>query len=57
MYDSFFTSIKTIRGEIGEFPITIGLHQDLALIPYLFALVVDELSILKIRSLAYAFYR
>ena len=26
-----------------EFPVTIGLHQGLALSPYLFALIMDEL--------------
>ena len=29
-------------GEIGEFPMTIGLHQGLTLSPYLFALIMDE---------------
>ena len=39
MYDIIETSVKT-----SEFPITIGLHQGLTLSPYLFALVMNELT-------------
>ena len=44
MYNRTVTSIRTISGEIKEFPITIGLHQGSALSPYLFALVIDEIT-------------
>ena len=44
MYDRVVTSIKTTGGETNEFPITIGLHQGSALSPYLFALVMDEIT-------------
>ena len=44
MYDGAITSIKTTIGETSEFPITVGLHQGSALSPYLFALVMDELT-------------
>ena len=44
MYDGVVTSIKTIGGTTKEFPITIGLHQGSALSPYLFTLVMDELT-------------
>ena len=44
MYDRVVTSIKTTGGETKEFPITIGLHQGSALSPYLFALVIDEIT-------------
>ena len=38
------TIVKTTIGETSEFPITVGLHQGCALSPYLFALVMDELT-------------
>ena len=44
MYDRAMTSIQTTGGETNEFPITIGLHQGSALSPYLFALVMDEIT-------------
>ncbi|KAK9118568.1 hypothetical protein Scep_016661 [Stephania cephalantha] len=44
MYDGVVTSIKTFGGATKEFPITIGLHQGSALSPYLFTLVIDELT-------------
>ncbi|KAK9157750.1 hypothetical protein Scep_004324 [Stephania cephalantha] len=44
MYDGVITSIKTFGGATKEFPITIGLHQGSALSPYLFTLVIDELT-------------
>lgn len=44
MIDEVMTSVKT-QGGVGEdFPKTIGLHQGLALSPYLFTLVLDELN-------------
>ncbi|KAK9166492.1 hypothetical protein Scep_001683 [Stephania cephalantha] len=44
MYDGVVTSIKTFGGATKEFLITIGLHQGSALSPYLFTLVMDELT-------------
>ena len=42
-YEAAITSVRTAYGETCEFPVTIGLHQGLALSPYLFALIMDEL--------------
>jgi hypothetical protein len=44
MYNNIVTSVRTIRGDTNDFPINIGLHQGLALSPYLFALVMDEVT-------------
>ena len=44
MYDRAITIVKTMIGETSEFLITIGLHQGSTLSPYLFALVMDELT-------------
>lgn len=44
MYEGAVTTIRSPAGETSEFPITVGLHQGLALSPYLFALVMDELT-------------
>ena len=38
------TGVRTSGGITSEFLITIGLHQGLTLSPYLFVLVMDELS-------------
>ena len=38
------TTVRTVVGETNDFPITVGLHQGSALNPYLFALVMDELT-------------
>ena len=43
MYERVMTSVRTHRGETNDFPIRIGLHQGLALSPYLFNLVLDAL--------------
>ena len=43
MYEGAATSMRTTRGEICQFPVTIYLHQLLVLSPYLFALNMDEL--------------
>ncbi|GJN13131.1 hypothetical protein PR202_ga31468 [Eleusine coracana subsp. coracana] len=37
-------SVRTCDGNTNDFPIKIGLHQESALSPYLFALVVDEVT-------------
>ena len=44
MYDRAIIIVKTTIEETSEFPITVGLHQGSALSPYLFALVMDELT-------------
>ena len=44
MYNGAVTSVRISRGIASEFPITIGLHQGWALSPFLFALVMDELT-------------
>jgi hypothetical protein len=44
MYDNVVTSVRTSDRDTNNFPINIGLHQGLALIPYLFALVMDDVT-------------
>ncbi|KAL5542645.1 hypothetical protein UlMin_010355 [Ulmus minor] len=44
MYEGVATSVCSIGGMPNEFPISIGLHQGSTLIPYLFALVMNELT-------------
>jgi hypothetical protein len=44
MHDKFVTSVRTSDGDTDDFPITIGLHQGSALSPYLFDLVMDEVT-------------
>jgi hypothetical protein len=44
MYGNVVTSVRTSDGDTDDFPINIGLHQGLALSPYLFDLVMDEVS-------------
>jgi hypothetical protein len=44
MYTNVVTSVRTSDGDIDDFPINIGLHQGSALSPYLFALVIDEVT-------------
>ena len=44
MYDNVMTSVRTSDGDTDDFPIKIGLHQGSALSPYLFALVMDEVT-------------
>jgi hypothetical protein len=44
MYDNIVTSVRTSDGDTNDFPINIGLHQGSALSPYLFALVMDEVT-------------
>jgi hypothetical protein len=44
MYDNVVTSIRTSDVDTNDFPINIGLHQGSALSPYLFALVMDEVT-------------
>ncbi|MES6771991.1 reverse transcriptase family protein, partial [Cutibacterium acnes] len=44
MYDGAIASVRTTGGETNEFVITVGLHQGSTLSPYLFVLVMDELT-------------
>jgi hypothetical protein len=44
MYDNVVTSVRTSDEDTNDFPINIGLHQGSALSPYLFALVMDEIT-------------
>jgi hypothetical protein len=44
MYDNVVISVQTSDGNTNDFPINIGLHQGSALSPYLFALVMDEVT-------------
>ena len=44
MYSGAMTTVRTVIGETNSFSITAGLHQGSALSPYLFALVMDELT-------------
>jgi hypothetical protein len=44
MYDNVVTIVRTSDGDTNDFPINIGLHQGSALSPYLFALVIDEVT-------------
>jgi hypothetical protein len=44
MYDNVVTSVRTSDVDTNDFLINIGLHQGSALSPYLFALVMDEVT-------------
>jgi hypothetical protein len=44
MYDNIVTSIRTSDRDTNDFLINIGLHQGSALSPYLFALVMYEVT-------------
>ena len=44
MYNNIMTRVRTSDGDTDDFPIKIGLHQGSALSPYLFALVMDEVT-------------
>jgi hypothetical protein len=44
VYDNIVISVRISDGETNDFPINIGLHQGSALSPYLFALVMDEVT-------------
>ncbi|KAM2622784.1 hypothetical protein TB2_027370 [Malus domestica] len=44
MYEGAKTAVRTHEGQTESFPITVGLHQGSSLSPYLFTLVMDELT-------------
>ena len=44
MYNNVLTSVRTNNGNTDYFPIKIRLHQGSALSPYVFALVMDEVT-------------
>jgi hypothetical protein len=44
MYNNVVTSVRTSDGDTNNFLINIWLHQGSALSPYLFALVMDEVT-------------
>jgi hypothetical protein len=44
MYDNIVTSVRTSNRDTNDFPINIGLHQGSVLNPYLFGLVMDEVT-------------
>jgi hypothetical protein len=44
MYKDVMTFVQTCDGDTTDFPINIALHQGSALSPYLFALVMDEVT-------------
>jgi hypothetical protein len=44
MYDNVVTSVQTSDRDTNDFPINIELHQGSALSPYLFALMMDEVT-------------
>ena len=44
MYDRVVANVRTCESIISDFSITIGLHQESALSPFLFAIVMDELT-------------
>ena len=43
-YDGAVTNVRTCGGLISDFSITIGLHQGSALSPFLFVIVMNELT-------------
>ena len=44
MYSGAMIIVRTVVGETNDFSITIGLHQEFALSPYLFGLVMDKFT-------------
>ena len=44
MYDRVLTSIQTPVGITEPFPVNVGLHQGSALSPFIFAVIMDEIS-------------
>jgi len=44
MYEGVRTRVTTVIGDTQDFPIDIGLHQGSALSPFIFIIVMDELT-------------
>jgi hypothetical protein len=44
IYHNIVISVRTSDGDTNDFPINIGLHQGSALSPYLFTLVMNEVT-------------
>jgi Reverse transcriptase (RNA-dependent DNA polymerase) len=44
MYTNIVTCVRACNGESNIYPIKIGLHQVSALSPYIFTLVIDEIT-------------
>ena len=44
MYERVVINVRTCGGLTDEFPITIGVHQGSTLSPFLFAIVIDEIT-------------
>ena len=44
MYDGVVANVRTCGGITSDFSITIGLHQGSTLSPFLFVIVMDELT-------------
>jgi hypothetical protein len=44
MYNYIVASVRTSDGDTNDWPMRIGLHQGLALSPYLFVLVMDKIT-------------
>jgi len=44
MYEGAYTSVKSVCGETEGFKVRVGVHQGSALIPYLFSVVMDEVT-------------
>ena len=44
MYDGVVANIRTCGGITSDFSVTIGLHQGSAMSPFLFVIVMDELT-------------
>jgi hypothetical protein len=44
MYNNIMTSVQISDGDTNDFSINIGLHERSALSPYLFTLVMDEVT-------------
>ncbi len=44
MYEGVTTIVRTVGGDTRDFSISVGLHQGSAINPYIFTLVLDELT-------------
>lgn len=44
MYERLCTSVKSECGETEDFRVRVGVHQGSALSPYLFSVVIDEVT-------------